>query len=109
MPSTRAIPELEASTLDIERHDQESAAYEIFCHVVERGVVRRFALRCEGVRQVRRRVGRQRVEPCNYIEITEAYREPLPEGGIRVSLDLWNEAEWIEIDCRSAIVTDGES
>jgi hypothetical protein len=106
MPSVQAIPELEGSTLDSERHDQEARTYEVLCHVVESGAIRRFQLRCEGVRQVRHRVQSPRLEPWNYIEITEAYREPLPDGGILVSLDLWSESEWIEIDCLAARVTE---
>lgn len=102
--SATPIPELEASTLDSERHDEKAGIYELLCHVVERGAVRRFRLRCEGVRQVRRRVERPRLEPWNYTEIREAYGEPIADGGTLVSLDLWNEAEWIEVDCRSTTV-----
>jgi hypothetical protein len=102
----KSIPELEASILDSEHHDQKAAIYELLCHVVERGAVRRFRLHCDGVRQVQRRVGRPRRERWNYSEITEAYREPLADGRTLVSLELWSEAEWIEIDCLSATVAE---
>ena len=107
MPSpARPIPELESSTLDSEHHDEKARIYEALCHVVQRGALRRFRLHCEDVRQVQRRVVRPRREPWNYTEITEAYREPLVDGRTLVSLELWSEAEWIEIDCRSATVVE---
>jgi hypothetical protein len=42
----------------------------------------------------------------DYIQITQAYREPLMEGRFLVTLAIAAESEWIEIDCRSISVTE---
>jgi hypothetical protein len=42
----------------------------------------------------------------DYTEITQAYREPLAEGRLLVTLDIAAESEWIEIDCGSISLTE---
>ena len=99
MARIESIPLLEATILDAQRHDPEHQTFAAELRAIEDGVTRRFQLRCTGVRAVRHRVERPAREPWEYIEVTEVYREPHPAGGLLVTLELWNDAEWIEIEC----------
>ena len=98
----RSIPELESSILDRQTHDELRRSYHAELRVVDRSVTRRFELRCEGVDRYEHRIKRQiDYGPGSYVEVTEVYHEPLPNGRTLVSLEIWNEAEWIEVVCAS--------
>ena len=98
----RSIPELESSILDRQAYDKVRRTYRAELRVINNGETRRFELRCEGVERYEHRVERHiDYGPDSYVDVTEVYHEPVPNGLTLVSLEIWDEAEWIEVVCES--------
>jgi hypothetical protein len=105
-PSIEPIPELRASVLVRHHHDKAAASFEADCRRLEHGRAQLFRLRCEGVGRVDQWLGSEGDPDSDYVEITEAYCEPLADGRLLVTFDIAAESKWIEVDCRSMSVTE---
>ena len=104
--SIETIPELESTVLVRHHHDAVAAVFEADCRRLGAGQMRLFRLRCEGVVRVDRWLGPDGDPESDYTKITQAYREPLGDGRLLVTLDIGTESEWIEVECRSMSVTE---